>query len=156
MQRTVPPVEQRGHSEHEEPHSLGAALASALQVRGALLQYPHRLLWYTSDSSPGHMSEFLKTLMQTSANRGGEGGTWRAPVHGAAEGVADHLRRHPLGLRLAGGGGDNKLAGAPRLRSDEAPLQSRSDPAHGCAPAPAPAPRTEALKASESLEEYQG
>jgi hypothetical protein len=117
-----------------------------------LLQYPHRLLWYTSDSSPGHMSEF-KTLMQTSANRGGEGGTWRPPVHGAAEGVADHLRRHPLGLRLAGGGGgDSKLARAPRLRSDEDPLDSRSDPAHGCAPAP----RTEALKASESLEEYQG
>ena len=91
--------------------------------------------------------------MQTSANRGGEGGTWRAPVHGAAEGVADHLRRHPLGLRLAGGGGGSKLAGAPRLRSDEGPPESRSDPAHrhGCAPAP----RTEALKAAESLEEYQ-
>ena len=78
-------------------------------------------------------------------------------MHGAAEGVADHLRRHPLGLRLAGGGGGSKLAGAPRLRSDEDPPESRSDPAHrhGCAPAP-PAPRTEALKAAESLEEYQG
>jgi len=75
-------------------------------------------------------------------------------VHGAAEGVVDHLRRHPLGLRLAGDCCGSKLAGAPRLRSDEGPLQSRSDPAHGCAPAAAP--RAEALKAAQSLEEYQG
>jgi hypothetical protein len=87
--------------------------------------------------------------MHTSANRGGEGGTWRAPVHGAAEGVADHLRRHPFGLRrAAAGGGDSKLAGAPRLRSDEGPPNNRSDPAHRHGCTPAPAPRIGALEAA--------
>lgn len=93
--------------------------------------------------------------MQTSANRGGEGGTWQARVHGGAKSIADHLRHHHLGLRHTSGSGGSKLAGAPRLRSDEDPLESRSDPAHGCVPAPAPVLRTEALKAAESLEEYQ-
>ena len=59
-----------------------------------------------------------------------KGKTWRAPVHGAAEGVTDHLRRHPFGLRLAGGSGGGEPVGGPQLRGDGRPREGRSDRAH--------------------------
>jgi hypothetical protein len=52
-------------------------------------------------------------------------------VRAAAESIADHIRRHPLRLRLAGRG---VVARAPLRWAEECPREGRSNRAHrhGC------------------------